>query len=301
MGLKSLFYKKGALNQAAQDFDGLVEINQELKEKLQAQLLQAYDCIVELCNKNDIKVCLVGGSALGAVRHKGFIPWDDDLDIAMSRSDYRKFLKVSNELPDGYILNAPNFSKNPKARFAKVIKKGTIFKEIIDIKNEELQGIYIDIFIIENIPDNCIVKNIIGFFANAIEFVAGQVQVYENRDELIKKFYMKSGKTTWYTTMIVGFLGSFLKSYKWFGILDSLIDCKEENSKMCGIPTGRKHYFGEILPRNIYFPFVEGEFCARDVYLPGNYDAYLKNLYNNYMEIPPENKRERHFIKEIKI
>ena len=68
---------------------------------------------------------------------------------------------------------------------------------------------------------------------------------------------------------------------------------------MLGIPTGRKHYFGEVLPKEAFLPVSIGLFEQNAVCLPGNTDMYLSNLFGNYMEIPEENKRERHFIYEI--
>lgn len=116
-------------------------------EKLHVTLIEILDYVVSLCEKHNIQYCLIYGSALGAYRHKGFIPWDDDMDIAMPRDDYEKFISImkcqtdaqfsiqSEETEDSYFLT-----------FAKVRKRGTIFVESIAEKKYKNNGIYIDIF-----------------------------------------------------------------------------------------------------------------------------------------------------------
>ena len=97
----------------------------------------------------------------------------------------------------------------------------------------------------------------------------------------------------------IGRLLAFRSAEKWFDRFDKVCRCRNNRSKEIGIPSGRKHYFGEILPREVYLPVSEGEFEGHRVTLPGNTDPYLRNLYGNYMEIPPEEKREKHYIEKI--
>ena len=92
------------------------------------------DFVDDFCKKNGIKYYLVGGSLLGAIRHKGFIPWDDDLDIAMSRTDLERFIELFNEkcLSSDYYIESKYNNETYKFGFAKVFKRGTIFKEYKD-------------------------------------------------------------------------------------------------------------------------------------------------------------------------
>lgn len=122
-------------------------------------LLQILKDVDELCRKYEIPYWLTGGSALGAVRHKGFIPWDDDADIGMMYEDYVRFLKVVNELPDIYCAQCFDTHKeyNVTVPAMKIRKKGTHIEEknpLLKNKCKDCDGIFIDIFIIDYASEN---------------------------------------------------------------------------------------------------------------------------------------------------
>lgn len=273
----------------------------EERQDLQVTLFDMYRDIEAVCNKYDIIPFLIGGSALGAVRHQGFIPWDDDLDVGMIRTDYEKFKKAfRQELSDRYILNAPNFSQNPKARFPKVIKKGTRLKEIVDINDDQLNGVFLDIFIIENIPRNKLVRLLKGIWCNVLEFISGQVFLYENITVEAEEFYKRAGRKAFQMRMLVGKAFSFRSASDWFNSVDKATRFKMKSDYL-GIPTGRKHYFGEIFQREIILPPTYMSFCNMRVPLFHNYSMYLHNLYGDYMQIPKKKDQEKHYIVELKV
>jgi lipopolysaccharide cholinephosphotransferase len=288
---------RDALN--SQDIsDLLIEIDEETRHRLQISLTDMYRDILHVCQDNNIVPYLIGGSALGAIRHKGFIPWDDDIDIGMTRSDYEKFVELFNvKLADKYILNAPNVSENPKARFTKIYKKGTVCREVTD-SEKSVNGIFLDIFLIENIPANKIIRKIKGTYCNALQFISGQVYLYENNNPILKEMYSRSDKKNYEFRMWIGKLFSFRSSVKWFNSVDKAARYKETG--IYGIVTGRKHYFGEIFNGDVFFPhqYVQFEDIKAPVF--HDTDTYLKNLYRNYMELPPVEKRERHCVIELK-
>lgn len=117
-------------------------------------LLEMLKDIDALCRKHDIPFFLNGGSALGAVRHQGFIPWDDDADIAMMIDDYRKFLTVAHELGDGYVIHSFETRKryNVLIPAMKIRKKGTYLKEVnalLGNRCDDSDGIFVDVFIFD--------------------------------------------------------------------------------------------------------------------------------------------------------
>ena len=101
---------------------------EELK-KCQKALLDIYRNLMQVCDKYDIKPILVGGTMLGKFRHDGFIPWDDDMDLAMTRKDYEKLKKVfAKEMPRQFIMEVPNFGAESKYRFMKIRRKNAYCK-----------------------------------------------------------------------------------------------------------------------------------------------------------------------------
>lgn len=126
-------------------------------KKVREVQIELLDIIDEICKKHNIKYQLFAGTLLGAVRHKGFIPWDDDVDICMMREDYIKFLQVApNEINNClYYIQTPYNDKSPFA-FTKFRKNNTLFVEQrIDNYNSH-QGIFIDIFQFDNVYINSI-------------------------------------------------------------------------------------------------------------------------------------------------
>lgn len=299
--IKSLSSNKFAVNSVNTD-DLLIEITEELRLKLQATILEMLLDLLSVCQKYDLQLTLVGGSALGAVRHKGFIPWDDDLDVAIPRKDYEQLKRVfEHELSSKYILDAPNYTSRCKSRFAKMLKKDTVLQEVIDVKKIEQCKVFLDIFVLDNVPESKIKRKIKGTVCNALEFISGQVQLVENMDSTLKELLKRSGGKSYYVRMFVGRVFSLCHSSKWFDLIDKIIQDKNDKSTFLTIATGRKHYFGEIIQRDKLFPLVEGEFEGHKVPVFLNEDYYLSNLYGDYMKIPPVEKREKHFIRKISL
>ena len=297
--LKSI---KSTMNENAATSGLLKEITSLERQQLQTCLFNVYLDVKKVCEKHDLPLFLVEGSAIGVVRHKGFIPWDDDIDLGMMSADYEKFKNIFEEnLGDKYILNSPNYSNNARDRYPMVLIKDSYYKKLIDTKDPSLHKIPVDIFIVDNVPNNKLIRKIKGLYCDFLEFIAGQVYLRENTNEDVKKYLCKNGILVYNIRMIVGFMFSFYSSSKWFDIIDRAIQCHNENSHDCGILTARGHYFKEILPREAVLPPSEGICNNEKVQLFHDADLYLRTLYGNYMEIPPEEKRERHFFCELKI
>ena len=128
------------------------ELDSKTLKKLHDVELEILQEIIRICKKYDIKYYLAGGTLLGAVRHKGFIPWDDDLDIGMLREDYDKFMKYGiKEIDDKYFIHCDKTDPNYWLPFIKVRKNSTTFVEELLNKKEVLHnGIFVDIFPMDN-------------------------------------------------------------------------------------------------------------------------------------------------------
>ncbi len=291
---------KEATNDLARNSTLLKEMDDLTVRKMQDTLFEMYHDVKPVCDKYNISLYLIGGSALGAVRHHGFIPWDDDMDLAMTRSDYERFKSFfEEELGEKYILNAPNYSEKPCHKYPRVLKKDSYYRAIIDSDREDLHCIFLDLFIIENTPDSAALRKLKGTYCNFLYIMSWEVFIWENRNKEVKEFLMSGGAYNYYIRVVIGFLFSFKSSAKWFNIFDKAIQHNNNDTKYCCLATGRKRYFGEVFKRDQFFPGVKEIFEGEQVLLFQDLDNYLKNLYGDYMKIPPAEKRERHNVCEV--
>ncbi len=260
---------------------------------LQLVCLDILKVVDKICRDNNIKYFLDSGTLIGAVRHKGFIPWDDDLDIAMPRNDYNRFLKIAQELlGDNYFLQTYKTDDYPYP-FARVRKNCTYIEES-RFKNLNMnKGIYIDIFPLDNLPNNKI-KRVL--FLNKIKFlyklgvVADKRVIYSHHSKkknILKKFIR---------FFIAIFFFNKDKIYK---ILDKNMqkykDFKSKNflNISSSMNLYKKYKKGESYPCHSWIKdIIEIDFEGYRFFSPENYDEYLKEFYGDYMQLPPEEERK---------
>lgn len=280
----------------------LHHLSQEDIEEIQKMLLDVMEDVAFVCKKYQLTYTLCGGSALGAIRHKGYIPWDEDLDLCMPRKDYDQFEeKFLQEFSEKYWIQNVKTSKKYDLSFMKIRVKGTRFMELFD-PEEEKAGLFIDIFPLENTYDSAFKRRIHGTISEALLFICSCVRIRSKKDKILQ--YLGNdglGKVVRIKTAIGGFF-SFFSLHKWLMITEKfLARNKDENSKYVMIPSGRGHYFGEIYTRESFFPAKEIQFEDRVFMIQNNPDEYLTTMYGNYMVIPPEDKRERHSVIEYSL
>ena len=279
------------------------ELKPEQLQALKSSLLEMTLDVIQVCERFGLRIALAGGSALGAIRHQGFIPWDDDIDLMMPRADYQKLCEVFPEaLGKEYDLIVPQNYKFAKTRFPKIIKKNTICRSLGNVEASEFNGIFLDIFILENVPKNRLLRTVKGAWCNFLMLAGTRAVMYKHNTPLLTGFMSttEESRRDWNRTMRLGRLFSVIPYGRWFQWTDRAVQYRKETG-LLGLPTGRKHYFGEILQEQTYLPFSKGMFEGYEVPLPADCDAYLKNLYGDYMQIPPPEKREKHYIQELKL
>ena len=153
-------------------------LTDEELHRVQSIFLEMAKEVDEVCRRHHICMMLSGGSVIGAVRHKGFIPWDDDLDINIPRKDYNRFLRIfEKELGGRYRLYAPNYHQTAIYRIAKIENPAVRLTD--KLGNEH--GLMMDLLPMENIPENPLMRYFIGFRASLLMWIAIRVYEYECR------------------------------------------------------------------------------------------------------------------------
>lgn len=278
------------------------ELSETQRNQLKTVLLAMLQDIVAFCHKHQIQYMLGGGSALGAVRHKGFIPWDDDLDLNMPREDYDRFIQLfSKEKSAKYDLYVPDGAHLATHLFLKVLLKGTVLHDIHSMAEKCPMGICIDIFPIENVPPNPLIRKLKGILMTYMAYLFVSAKLYQTRNPKAKQLYGASfkAKLIYRARLLMGWFISFKPYAYWYALFDRWVQTKTKG-EFCTIPTGRKHYLGEMLPWNVFIPCSDGIFENIKISLPANPQTYLKQLYGtDYMTLPPENKREHHYYTQI--
>ena len=251
-------------------------------------MLRMFKVIDHICRKHDIKYWMCSGTLLGAVRHKGFIPWDDDLDICMLREDYEKFLQVAvNEFPEDMMLQTketdPNYKYLPLP--CKVRDKKSFILSPGHEDEKSAKGLYIDIFTADRYNKN-----------KAKFFFEKQIKIYNSlicrcldsvnfKDESVIRRVLAFFHPVFHFLVV-----RYMKFAK--KMIDRNRDLKPNECYIGhGFDTLWKRYFNYD---NIY-PLIEIEFEGSLFYAPHSTDAYLTTLFgNDYMTPLPKSKRKPH-------
>ena len=300
--IKSLFETNVMFRQIITNNKDIQFITEEQTAKLQKVLLQMMKDIHFVCEKHSLTYFLGGGSCLGAVRHKGFIPWDDDIDVIMPREDYDRFPALLNaEFPEKYFYEEIRINEKYDANFMKIRLKGSVCREIFE-SDPENAGIFIDINPLENVYDNSFLRKLHGYTCELLLLICSCVRL-KNNAPLIRPFITDKKQIAVIERKLrLAKLLSFFSLRKWLLITEKrMSSCKNINSSFVSIPTGRKHYFGEMQPRETFEKAVLTDFEDTEFYIMCGYESYLTGLFGeDYMTPPPESSRERHAVTELK-
>lgn len=257
------------------------EINNSEIKPILLNLLITFD---RICRENDIKYSLCGGTLLGAIRHKGFIPWDDDVDVFVTRENYEKFCNVFHKYKKAHNIELLNYFKNGYyATFAKMIDTRTFSSE--NSRNEKL-GVWMDIHIIEKMPT----KNI-EFYR---EFVR---DINEIRYLGSNNYFNVSGNN--FTSALKRFLKRFVRPFKKATIRRSieLFLKHNEGREEISFSFGNKIEFWCNMPNLNFDNLIEVRFENISVMCISSYDTYLHMKYGNYMIVPKPEERILHDVK----
>ena len=287
------------MNELAVSTSHLKPIKEEDAKALKALLLDMYKDIATLCDKHGLDYMMGGGTCLGTIRHSGYIPWDDDLDLMMPRASYEELISClsKGELGDMYEYDTPNATKDCKNTFLKIYRKHTFNVEITSETAPGPKGIYIDIFPMDYAPKNITLRKLKGLLSDFLQAVCTCVLYVQYPSKKYKEFMSLDPEALkrYKQRMFIGKLFGIIPHRKWVWWFDQF-NAHTKETGLITIPTGRKHYLGETQPTSVFLPTQKAIFEGIEVNVPANYDAYLTALYRDYMSIPPVEKRERHFV-----
>ena len=293
MGLQSLL--KSIDPQKA----GLYIIQETDLELIHKILKKALYDLEEVCKEEGIAWILSGGSMLGAVRHGGFIPWDDDIDIFMTRRDFERFRTIFDKrLSENYELKVPG-DPGYLMHYPQMYIKGTVAQSIQSTRQNE-ESLFIDIFLLESTYNNRFFRFIHGCLSNAFLAADSAVRT-KNCETMLLSYDDGSGKLIKEVKkrcFIAGLFG-FWRLEKWLKISDKVFSmCKNEGQYVV-CPSGALHFFGETFLREKMCKTKEVPFEDITAFIPEDSEYYLSLRYGkDYMTPPPTGKREKHaFVK----
>lgn len=244
---------------------------------LQLKMLDILVVVTDICDKHNLPYWVSGGTLLGAVRHGGFIPWDDDIDIELLRPDYLKLLRIlPKELPDNLYLQTPK-EKSYRLLFSKVRDRYSIVhSEEEDMARYKEKGIFIDIFSEER--SYRWMKNIVDFF-----YGRAFRRLKRGRPFHSLKFFYE------YATSLVLYPVGVLLIWIARGIC--AITKPDNILHSYGIGNSTNHN------ARYMFPVGKVTFEGKEFSAPKEVDTYLRKQYGDYMTVPPKEKRATHFLK----
>lgn len=252
--------------------------------ELQLKELELLKVFIDICTQNKLKYYLVCGSTLGAVKYKGFIPWDDDIDVAMPREDYELFCKYApRKLPKKYFLQTYKTETEFRAVYAKLRDSSTTFIEASVADKNMNHGINIDIFPLDGYPkkkkEQCLL-------------------------EIRKKFYvlilsLPNKRHSAYKEMIIKLIRFFFSKKTYDRVIrkyDNMI--KKYCVSSSEILANHGNWQGKLdyVDKNVFGNGIFYEFEGLDVIIPSQYDTYLRKKYGDYEKDPPADIQKSHHI-----
>jgi lipopolysaccharide cholinephosphotransferase len=254
---------------------------------LQRALLEILVDIHDFCEVEGINYILTAGTLLGAVRHEGFIPWDDDIDIGMLREDYEIFIaNFSAKFAGKYFVQTSNSDKFYGLPFAKIRKEGTTVIEHLSRNCKHHTGIFVDLFPFDSVPNNICAKSV---QAGALKFanLAVQNQVGYSIDEY---GYLKGRRFLLFFTEFISKVFSRSSLVRFNNYVATFFN-KESDSRIVFANGGPYGYRKESIKKEWIINRKKYRFEDKYFWGPNDYDGYLQHLYGNYRELPPLSAR----------
>lgn len=248
--------------------------------EMQHKLLDTMKNFHNFCEKYQLRYYLIGGTLLGAIRHKGFIPWDDDMDIAMPRVDYERMISLKNEMPSEIMILQHGFRKE-KGTFAYSKLSNTSTTLIENINEYRLQGVYIDIFPLDGAGNSKLTSHLRYVYVKFFIYL-----LWYNGSEKLRPGFLRQ--------LFKGG-ANFFSNRKVYNFIAKLLRKKEYNSVVYSGNFMGAYGFTEIVLTKHYGIPTLYEFENCEFYGPEYAENFLSDIYgDHFMDIPPLEKRKSH-------
>lgn len=268
----------------------MIELDDKMLRQLQMIELEMLLEVDRICKKNNIRYQIIGGTLLGAVRHGGFIPWDDDADVSMLRSEYEKFKRALKTDLDESRFYFQDFEETPGYRwsYGKLRRKGTLFVREFQEHMPYDQGVFIDIFPVDGVPDNYIFRALHDVHCFCIRKILwSEVGKIADRNAMKRAIF-------WILSQIPE--RAVLNHYKRMIRYSNRKKTRRVRFALMPLPNKGFGYMRKWFVKSKGFQF-EGK-CLRGTALEKEFLTYE---FKNYMELPPVEKRKVHPVSEIKL
>lgn len=248
-------------------------------DELKGLQLEILDYVDHFCRTHNIKYSLCGGTMLGAIRHGGYIPWDDDIDIQLMRAEYDKLIEVWNRYEHPYVFHTLKYGNSCGFAFGKISNPKTVMVDV----GQSYMGVNIDVFPIDDVID--------------------ESDFQTRRHKVMRLYDMEERKRRYYKN--ISFI-KLAKKYFWKFVLcyRSRLSIAEEISNIAQMNNGKNaKYIFEIIdgrgyksyyPKSVSDTYTDVTFENKKYMAFRDYDKYLTSIFGDYMELPPVEKRVSH-------
>lgn len=270
-----------------------ISVSEQEKKKLQLVEAKILDEVDRICKKHDLKYGLAYGTLIGAIRHNGYIPWDDDLDICMPRADFERFREIcKTELDSRFFYQTQSTDSEYYHLFDKIRMNNTIFRETFLSDKNIHHGVYIDIFPIDNIPDDINERR--KQFKKFHFYRTGLMVKYLN-------LQARTGKKKIFAAILRAIYLPFSVQYLYNKAIEISKQYSNQNTnEVMSFYSPYKER--DIFEREVWSRFEYHEFENSKYLIPSEYDLILSKIYGRYMELPPKEQQiTRHDLVELSL
>ena len=258
--------------------------NDHTLTELQQSILNIYKELKEVLDKNGLRYYAIGGTCIGAVRHRGFIPWDDDMDLVMPDSDYEKFVSIAKDvLPSHLEMLVRSDHPHDPTVAGRVFDKNSTFIEAHEKKYpDEYKGVFVDILPMKGLPEDEDERT--RYFKKMKRYMR------LNEKRRCSFFYLKRvpTRTLWLAALPYRVLPNSYWSDKIYKMQSQYtFDSSSMTGYTWSLHIGKRYY-----PKSVFDEYIELPFEDTTVRCPKGYDEMLTAIYGEYMTIPPKDQQK---------